>query len=554
MTINRRELERRLAVARGDEPADLLLAGGKVADVFRGVLLDASVAVVGDRIAGVGDYQDAARVVDVSGLILAPALIECHMHVESTLLPPAELARVISRDGTGTVIADPHEVANVAGVEGVEWMRGELEGLDVDIRLQASPCVPATPLATTGSQISASDVERLVRAPHGLGLAELMNFPGAVAGDRVLLDKLAAADGRPIDGHCPGLTGRDLQAYASLGVSSDHEATTATEGREKLSAGLYLMVRYGSTADDLDALLPVVLEVAGRRCVVVNDDVTAEDLLRRGHLTDHLRRVVAGGLDPFAALRMATLNGAELYGLSDRGALAPGRLADLVGFTDVEEFGVRLVVHHGRVLDRDAGAPTVPSRPLPAPLRLPDQIDLTAAWAQARGLPAIGYLDGKLLTVRDDSPADDAALLLAVDRYNGARWAAALVTGFGIARGALATTVAHDHHNLMVIGRDDDAIAHAIELARSGAGMYAVEGRRRLAHLPLDLAGLMSSCPAEAVAQDHAALRAAAHSLGCTSRDPLMALSFLGLEVIPSLKLTDVGLVDVDRGELVASS
>jgi adenine deaminase len=367
--------------------------------------------------------------------------------------------------------------------------------------------VPATPNATTGGTIEASDVRPLLDGPGSLGVAELMNYPGAVAGDDGVLAKLAAAGGRPLDGHAPGLTQNALQAYAFLGVSSDHECTTAAEGREKLAAGLYLMVRAGSTADDLDALLPVVLEQRARRCLFVNDDVTAGDLLRRGHLTDHLRRAVAGGLDPVAAVRMVTLNAAELYGLHDRGAVAAGRLADLVAVGDLREFAVRNVWHRGRPLSDVA-----PRRPaaIGEVVDLPGDVDVAAARERASRAPAIGYIDGQLLTSRHDDPGSDDALLLAIDRHTGRSWASARVRGFGIARGAVATTVAHDHHNLLVIGADDRDIAAAIEATRgTRGGLRAIDGGRELASLALDLGGLMSARPASEVAAAYDALTAA---------------------------------------------
>ncbi len=538
-----------LAVARGEAPADLLLHGATVADLFTGTTRVADVVIVADQIVGVGEYSAAAEIVDLAGLTLVPAFIEGHMHVESTLLAPGELARVVARDGTGTVIADPHEIANVVGPDGIRWMRDALAQVPVDILLQVSPCVPATPNATTGGAITADDVRALLGEPGTLGIAELMDFPGAVVGEDDLLDKLAARGQRPLDGHSPGLSGGALQAYALLGVSSDHECTTAAEAREKLAAGLYLMVRAGSTADNLDALLPVILEQEGRRCLLVNDDVTAGDLLRRGHLTEHLRRVVAAGLDPLAALRMVTLNAAELYGLHDRGAIAPGRLADLVAVEDLRDFVVRNVWLSGRPVATWRPSPPVAIGNV---VNLPSDVDVAVARERAWQGPAIGYIDGQLLTDRHDGPGDDDALLLAIDRHTGRSWASARVHGFGITRGAIATTVAHDHHNLMVIGADDADIATAIDLARgTRGGLRVVENGQAVAELALDLGGLMSDQPADVVAAAYARLTTAAHDLGALPRDPLMALSFLGLEVIPELKLTDLGLVEVLSGRLL---
>ena len=537
------DLAHRLAVARGDAAADLLLTGGRVLDVHTGRLRDAAVAIAGGVVCGVGDYTQAHAGTDVQGAVLAPALIEGHMHLESTLLAPAEAAGLLARGGTGTVVADPHEIANVVGPDGVRWMRAEVADAPLDVRLQVPSCVPATELATTGGRIDAADVAVLLGEGGGLGLAELMDFPSAIAGREHVLAKVRAAAGAIVDGHAPGVRGRALQAYALL-ASSDHEATTAEEGREKLAAGLRLMARAGSAADDLDALLPVLQEVDGRRCLLVNDDVTVLDLLGRGHLTEHLRRCVAAGMTPAAALRMVTSEPAEHFGLTDRGTLAPGRRADVVAFADLDGFAVAGVWHGGQPVE-DA-APRA-AAPVGEELRLPDAISLERAREAAAAVPAIGWLDGQLLTVRDDTPPADAPLLLAVDRHTGRRVAAARVTGFGLRAGALATTVAHDHHNLLVLGADLASIQVALDAARGSRGlMLAVRDGAVAARLELDLGGLMASGAPEQVAVQLRAVLDAARGLGCVAHDPLMALSFLGLEVIPALKLTDHGLVDVD--------
>jgi adenine deaminase len=561
--------EQLIAIARGDRPAELVLRGGRIVNVLAGEVHPADVAIAGGVIVGIGTDWDAETAFDLEGAYLAPALIEGHLHVESTLLAPHELARLVSARGTGTMITDPHEIANVHGTDGVRWMLDAARGAPAEILVMASSCVPASALETSGAEIGAEQIASLLELEGVIGLAELMDFPGAIAGAPEILAKLEAAAGRPVDGHAPGVGGRDLTAYVAAGPGSEHEATTLAEAREKLRQGMRVMLREGTPARDLEALLPLITPANSRRLMLVNDDVSVTDLLERGHLDHHLRLVVAAGVDPVIAVQMVTLNVAEWFGLGDRGAIAPGRRADLVVFDDLADFRAVEVLHRGRTVARD-GECLVPARSVAAPgssvqLDL-DRVDLRRAappGSRARVIEvapdAIVTGAGEVEAPVDDGylaadPARDLALLVVIERHGkGSGAGVGLVRGLGLSAGALASTVAHDHHNLIVAGCTPGEIETAARRLRDlDGGLVAVRGSDVLAELALPIGGLMATGPAPDVSAAHSAVVAAARQLGSQLADPFMTLSFLGLEVIPSLKLTDLGLVDVEAFQLVA--
>lgn len=556
---------RLLAVARGDAPADLLLAGGRVANVLTGELLRADVAVVDGLIASVGPPREAARVVDVSGGCLAPGLIDAHVHLESSLVTPAEFARAVVPRGTTAVVCDPHEIANVAGLDGIRWLLAASEGLPLTVLVNAPSCVPASHLATAGARLTAADLVRLLDHPRVLGLGEVMNVPGTVLGDPGVWEKLAAFRRRPVDGHAPGVSGGWLQAYAASGILTDHECTTESEAREKLRLGLHVLLREGTAARNLVDLLPVVRPETAARCALCTDDRHPHDLEERGHVDHMLRLAVRHGLDPLTALRLATLSPATIYGLAERGAVAPGRAADLVLFGDLESFHAERVWVRG-VLVAENGAPAgpwpEPEAPAP-PGRVavnPDEVDLAVP---DRGLPVrvITVEPGQIVTGCEvvhlpadhgrlhPDPRSGVAKLAVVERHRGTgNVGLGFVRGLGLASGAIAGTVAHDHHNLVVAGMDDRSMHTAIRaLAESGGGLAATRGNEVLALLELPVAGLMSPRPLPEVRAALDRLRAAARRLGSALPDPFMTLSFLALEVIPELKLTDLGLVDVSQ-------
>ncbi len=550
-----------LSVARGDHPADLVLRGGRILNVFTGEVETADVAVFDGRIAGVGPGYAAREAVDLGGSFVAPGLIDAHVHIESSLCVPAQFAAAVLPRGVTTVVADPHEIANVCGIAGVRYMADSARGLPLSVVLMAPSCVPATPLATAGASLSAADVAALLADGTCDGLAEVMNFPGVVAGDAGLRAKVSAAAGRPVDGHCPGLLGRGLNAYVAAGVGTDHESVTLDEAREKLARGLYLLVREATNARNLDALLPLWTAANGRRLCLCTDDRTPGDLLSVGSVDHMVRRAIAFGLPPVEAFRLATLNPAECYGLNDRGAVAPGRRADLMVFDDLQDPVARLVYAAGRSVADYLPAPhTAPPHVVDTCRVDPDGVDLTIP-ALGRRIRVIGSRPDQLLTdalTMDATVVDGRAVadvardvlkMAVVERHRcGGNVGLGFIRGLGLTRGAIAGTVAHDHHNLVAVGADDASMHTAMRAAAAaGGGLAVAHGDRVLAHLPLPVAGLMSDRPVAEVRAGYDALRAAAASLGSPLHDPFMALSFMALEVIPSLKLTDLGLVDVDR-------
>jgi adenine deaminase len=582
------DLPHLLAVARGDLPADLVFRDARVVNLFTGELLAADVSVAGGRIAAVrpageGAEIEGAETVDVGGRFLVPGLIDAHVHVESALVTPGQLARAVVPRGVTTLVTDPHEIANVAGLAGIRFMIADAATVPLSVLVNASSCVPASPLATSGANLAAADLAELLAEPAVLGLAEVMNFPGVVGGDPQVLAKLAAFRGRPLDGHAPGVTGRRLDAYAAAGISSDHESTTAEEAREKLRRGMTVFLRQATNAKNLLDLLPVVDRWTERRICLCTDDRVPGDLLDEGSIDHLVRMAIAAGVEPIVALRMASLNTAEHFGLADRGAVAPGRRADLVVVADLADFRAEAVWIAGRQVA--AGGEALFSAPdtaggacsaeMAAAVREtvhlpPGGFDFRIA-AEGETVRVIGLVPDQLVTehltlpARIEGgealadPARDVAKIVVVERHGvsardggAARVGRGFVRGLGLARGALAGTFAHDHHNLVAIGVDDRSMATAARaVAEAGGGLAAADGDRLLARLDLPIAGLMSDRPIEEVRRDLDALLAAARDLGSPLHDPFMAMSFLTLEVIPSLKLTDLGLVDVERFAVV---
>ena len=561
-----------LAVARGDRPADLLLCNGRVVNVLSGDIEDTDVALFGGRIAGVGAGYSAVETVDLQGAFIAPGLIDAHVHIESSLCLPAQFAAAVVPRGVTTVAADPHEIANVAGVDGVRYMAECSRALPLEVVLMAPSAVPASHMETSGASLSAKDLAALLEEGTVHGLAELMNFPGVVYGDPDVLAKIAAFGGQPLDGHAPELSGQALNAYAAAGAGSDHECATVAEAAEKLARGFYILIREATNAKNLHALLPLVNEHNNRRICFCTDDRIPSDLIMQGSIDHILRETIAFGIEPVTAFRMATLNSAEWFGLHDRGAVAPGRRADLMVFDDLHApsaaqvyAGGRLCAEGGRLL----GDPDQDPAPVPAVVSSSvrvawDAFDLRipANGARAR---VIGSLQNQLLTeerilaplVKDGQavadPARDILKMAVVDRHtvSGAT-GLGFIQGFGLNRGAIAGTVAHDHHNLIVIGADDESMTTAVRtVAEMGGGLAVAEGPQALATLPLPVAGLMSDRPLGEVRNRYDSLLDAAHEFGSSIRDPFMAMSFMALEVIPKLKLTDQGLVDVEAFDFV---
>ena len=566
-------------VAAGRRPGDLLLRGGRLLNVFSGGIERADVLLAGPLVAAVGDLADAEaqRVIDVTDRCLAPGLIDGHVHIESSLVTPARYAEAVLPRGVTAVVCDPHEIANVAGVPGVRWLLTGTRELPFDVWLTVPSCVPSTRLETAGAEFGVGEIDDLLADPWVVGVAELMSYPDVVAGDLAQLAKVAVAEalGKTIEGHAPGLTGRDLQAYLAAGVGSDHESTGLAEGREKLAAGAFLMIREGSVTRDLEALLPLVDPRHADRIGFVTDDRFPNDLLDEGGVDVLVRRAIEAGVDPVYAVRCASWNTARHYRLTRRGAIAPGYQADIIVVDDLEAFRAQLVIKDGRLVaeagrllerlpDADTSDAAVrASVRLPAldgeALRLPEPSRPESLVRVIRPVPGQVVTEAHTLrpSRRDGAvvadPERDLAKLACVERHgrNG-NVGLGLVTGLGLRRGALGSSVGHDHHNLMLAGMDDDSMRlAAARLAELGGGFVVVDEGRVVAELALPVAGLVSPAPIAAVRADLDAVEAAARSLGVQAAGVMMTLSFLGLAVIPALRLTDHGLVDVVAARVV---
>lgn len=560
------DLERRIAQARGDAPADLILRGGRVFDLMTGEMLAGDVAITGTRIAGMGSY-DGARILDVTGLTLVPGFIDTHLHVESSLVTPFEFDRCVTPCGITTAICDPHEIANVVGPAGIRYFQDAAQHLLMDLRVQLSSCVPSTDMETSGARIEAEDLVPLMNHPSAIGLAEFMNYPGVIHRDPAALAKLRLFENGHIDGHCPQLTGRDLNAYIAAGIRTEHEATTAEEALEKLRKGMRVLIREGSVSKDLDALAPILTERTSPYLCLCTDDRNPLDIAEHGHLDYMIRRLIALGTPPLAAYRAASLSAAEAFGLKDRGLIAPGLRADIVALDSLESCRAQLVLAAGRVVDAEAFAarghiPPVGRASVKAPPLTADSFRCAGNRAET---PVIGVIEGKIITRhlteeiapedgdKRPDPARDLARIAIIERHgrNG-NIATGFVQGFGLQRGAIASTVCHDHHNIAVvgIGYDDMALA-ATRLTQIEGGFVTAENGRITAELALPVAGLMSLQPFETVEAALRKLRAAARSLGTQLEEPFLQLAFLALPVIPALKITDRGMVDVESFRLL---
>ena len=560
-------LETLIAAGRGEIPADIVLRGGRVFDLITGDLVPSDVAIVGDTIVGVfGDY-DAARVVDVTGQIIVPGFIDTHLHVESSLVTPLEFDRCVTPRGVTTAICDPHEIANVLGLPGIAYFLEASAHMLMDLRVQLSSCVPSTHMETAGARLEAGDLVPLMDHPAVIGLAEFMNFPGVLARDPGCMAKLAAFRGRHIDGHAPLLRGRDLNGYISAGIRTEHEATSYEEGLEKLRKGMRVLIREGSVSKDLQALAPLLTERFAPYLAFCTDDRNPLDIAEHGHLDHMIRTAIGMGCDPLAVYRAASLSAAEAFGLKDRGLIAPGKLADIVVIDSLEGCHAARVFAGGV----EAVAAAFAGRGVVAPVgRHSVKAPVVVAGDFRTGgnrveTPVIGIIPGKIITEHltyDVAPVDgdkrpdvarDLVKIAVIERHgvNGNK-ATGFVKGFGLQRGAIAGTVCHDHHNIAVVGVDYGDMALAVQrLGEIEGGFVVVEGGRVLAELALPVAGLMSLEPFEVVRDGLVALRAAARGLGVVLEEPFLQLAFLCLPVIPHLKITDHGMVDVDRFEVM---
>ena len=565
--MTRTALSDRIAQGRGAEPADLVLRGGRVLDLIAGDLVPTDVAICGDTIVGVfGDYV-GKRVIDVTGQILVPGFIDTHLHIESSLVTPFEFDRCVGPHGVTTAICDPHEIANVCGLTGIHYFLEASALTLMDIRVQLSSCVPSTHMETTGARLEAADLIPLMDHPRVIGLAEFMNYPGVLHQDPGCMAKLQAWEGRHIDGHAPLLRGNDLNGYIAAGIRTEHEATTAAEGLEKLRKGMRVLIREGSVSKDLHALAPLITERHAPYLCFCTDDRNPLDIGEHGHLDYLIRTAIALGAPMLAVYRAASLSAAEAFGLKDRGLIAPGKRADIVVLGDLAACDVARVFAGGVEMTAENFAarrtiPPVARQSVKAPR-------IEAHHFRTMGnrveTPVIGIVPGKIITPHltyDIAPEDgdkrpdiarDLVKIAVIERHGvkGNR-ATGFVQGFGLKAGAIASTVCHDHHNIAVVGVDyDDMALAANRLGQIEGGFVVVAGGRVLAELALPVAGLMSLKSFEEVRSELEALRAAAKCLGVVLEEPFLQLAFLALPVIPHLKITDHGMVDVDRFEVM---
>jgi adenine deaminase len=568
-------LQRRVRVALGQEPGDLLLKGGQVVNVFTGRVEAGDVVIADGWIAGIGPYAwEAREVIDVAGRFLIPGLIDGHVHVESTLLMPVELAKVVVPHGTTAMVADPHEVGNVLGIPGIDLLLTASEGLPLDLFFMASSCVPATRWDDAGAVLGPAEVTELLGRRRILGLAEVMDMGAVLRADPWVLEKIRAAEarGRAVDGHAPGMTGQALVAYAAAGMRSDHESTTIDEARAKAALGFMVQVREGSAEHNLDTLLPALAAGELGDWCLCTDDLLPDDLVARGHIDALLKRGVAGGVAAAVAVRHATLVPARHYGLSDRGAVAPGFRADIVAVDSLSDFGVRLVFKDGKLVARDGQylAETTAKH-----AEYANTVHLGAVDESAFVLrpatdryPVIRIVPQQIVTateVRDIrrsegewvfDPAEGVLLVASLERHRATgRVGVGLVAGFGLTKhGALGSSVAHDAHNLIIAGSNArDMLVCVKALAEDGGGFVVVANGEVRARLPLPVAGLLSREEVAVVCQQLHAVNAAARALGCTLDAPFGYLSFLALPVIPELRITDQGLYDVTAQQFVSA-
>jgi adenine deaminase len=560
-----------IAVARGKSPADLVLANARIVNVFNGDIENGNVAVYDGKIAGIGDYDKARTVIDLDGRYLAPGLINGHTHIESSMLDIGQYANAVIPHGTLIVVTDLHEIANVSGIAGLRYIINASRRLPFELFLMAPSCVPATQLETSGANIDSTALHNILHWKHVIGLGEMMNYPGVLSSNKEVLNKISRSANKIVDGHAPDLNGHDLNAYIASGISSDHESTTMAEAREKLARGIYIMIREGSSEKNLEALLPLVTDKTYKRCLFVVDDRNCSDLLHDGDVDAVVRKAIHLGLEPVRAIQMASINAAERFGLKNMGAIAPGYWADMIVVEDLHKFGIGMVFHHGKLVAKN-GMPMFNS-PVFKPHYLVDSIkvkpfniDSLRIKSQPGACTVIEVIPRQIVTrkVREHLEADDNGFLQAdtsrdilklvvIERHKATgNISKGFIKGFGLKNGALASSIAHDSHNIIAVGTCDEDIDLAVkEIMNIKGGLVVVSKGIVIATLPLPISGLLSDKALPEVVSMFEQVEKAAQKLGVTLWSPFAALSFMALPVIPEIRLTDLGLVDVCKFEII---
>ena len=575
--MEKQKLIKLIDVAAGRKKADLVLKNAKIVDVFQAKILIGDIAISDGYIAGIGGSYQGVEERNYTGKYVAPGFIEAHIHIESSYVSPEEFSRVFIPRGTTTILADPHEIVNVAGLKGLDYMVNAAKNAKMDIRYMMPPCVPATNFETSGADLYADDMEDALKTGEVDGLAELMNFPGVINADDKMIDEILMAKkyGARIDGHAPQVVGKDLNAYIAAGPANDHECSTLEEAEERLARGMYLLLREGSVTQDLRKLLPIVNAANSRRCLLSGDDVQAKTAINKGHLDNSIRICIDEGLNPITAIQMATLNPAEYCGLNDRGAIAPGRRADMVVFESLEDFAVEETYILGEKLSQgNKYLGEVNYYPIDSVESSMHVKDFTREKLQLHlnsdKVRAIGVVPGEVLTTEEHvtvkrdgdgnfvyNDQEDVTKIVVVERHhNTGNVNVNLLSGYGIKAGAIAISIGHDSHNIIATGTNDDDIFMAVnELIKQEGGAVVVKDEKVISRMELKIAGLMCNLPAEKMITQQDALDEAVHEeLGVPDNvNPVMTLSFMPLAVIPKLKITDKGLVDVEKNAFVSN-
>ena len=560
-------IEQKITQAKGNKPADLVLRGGKTFDLITGDLLEGDIAICNDTIVGTRDRYDGKEIIDVSNMILVPGFIDTHLHIESSMVTPFEFDRCVTPLGITTAICDPHEIANVIGLDGIRYFQETSTKTLMDIRVQLSSCVPSTEMETSGARIEADDLKTLMGHKSSIGLSEFMNYPGVINCDPKVIDKLELFSGMHIDGHAPQLSGKDLNAYISAGISTEHEATTAEEALEKIQKGIRILIREGSVSKDLNSLASILNDKTSPYICLCTDDRNPLDIAEQGHLDYMIRTLISLGVSPLAAYRASSLSASEAFGLKDRGLIAPGKRADIVVLDSLENCNAQIVFCGGIKVDEKSfstreettivGRNSVKSKyASKKDFRSKDTDEKTNVIGIIEGKIITEHLIRKLTIVEGDKKPDlsqDIIRISILERHgkNG-NIANGFVHGFGLKKGAIASTVCHDHHNIVTVGTDCSDMAFAANrLSEIEGGFVVVKEEKVLAEISLPIAGLMSIEPFEIVRDNLKNLRKAAKNLGVELEEPFLQLAFLALPVIPALKITDQGLVDVNKFKII---